>query len=129
MTDPIADMIVALKNAGDAGRENVAIPYSKMKESIARVLQKEGFIKDFKKVMRKEKPVLEVELHLEGRKPKIRGVKRISKTSKRIYKKSSEVRPVKSGYGVLVMTTPAGVMSGREARRAKVGGEALFSIW
>lgn len=122
-------MIAALKNAGDARLETVKLPHSKMKESIAKVLAKEGFIKGYKKSEKQGKPVLEIELLSEGQNPKIRGFKRISKASKRIYKKSSEIRPVKSGYGLVIMTTPSGVMSGLEAKKSKVGGEPLFSIW
>jgi small subunit ribosomal protein S8 len=133
--DPIANMIISIKNAGDAGRDSLAVPYSKIKEAIATVLKSEGFIKDFSietrralgnKVGRKE---LNISLFINKRTPKIRGVKRLSKNSKRIYKKSSEIRPVKNGYGLLVMTTPEGVMSGRDAKRASLGGEVLFSIW
>lgn len=127
--DPIANMITAIKNAGSAGRENVSVPYSKLKHDIAGVLKKEGFIKNFERKTLKNKPVLALELFLEDRMPKIRGVKRISKPSKRIYKKFSEIRPVKSGYGALVISTPLGVMSGKEAKSEKVGGEALFTIW
>ena len=127
--DPIADMIVALKNAGDAGRDSVSVPYSKLKENIANVLKKEGFVKSSEKKSLKGKPVLALDLYLENRVPKIQGIKRISKLSKRIYKKSSEIRGVKSGYGLLILSTPSGVMTGREAKKIGVGGEALFTIW
>ena len=122
-------MIIALKNAGDAGRDSLMIPYSKMKESIAKVLKAEGFIKSFEIVTKKDRRFLSVSLILDKRTPKIRGVKRVSKTLKRVYKKVSDIRPVKQGYGVLILTTPEGVMSGKEARKAGVGGEVLFSIW
>jgi len=136
--DTISNMIIQIKNAGDAGHDRVSVPYSKLKNSIALVLKKEHFIKDFEV---KEKParpngrsgggkkVLAINLFMENRIPKIKGVKRISKPSKRIYKKFSEIRPVKNGYGALILSTSQGIMSGRDARRAKLGGEALFSIW
>lgn len=127
--DTIADMIVAIKNAGNAGKESLKLPHSKMKESIARVLKTEGFLKNVEVDLQKGRKVLVVSLFSDKRSPKIKGVKRISKTSKRIYKKSSELKPVKSGYGLLVVTTPQGIMSGKEARKAKIGGEVLFSIW
>lgn len=127
--DTISNMIIAIKNAGFAHHESVSIPYSKLKHSIADVLKKEGFIKNAEEKSEKGKKVLSIELFVENRVPKIKGVKRISKPSKRIYKKSSEIRLVKSGYGALILSTPAGVMSGRDARRAKLGGEALFTIW
>ncbi|MES2214012.1 MAG: 30S ribosomal protein S8 [Patescibacteria group bacterium] len=127
--DPIANMIVQLSNAGNAGRDTAVVPFSKVKENIAAVLKSEGFVKSVEKKMVNERPVLEIGLILENRIPKIKGVKRLSKTSKRVYKKSTEIRPVKSGYGALVLSTPKGIMSGREAKKNKLGGEVLFSIW
>jgi small subunit ribosomal protein S8 len=127
--DPISNMIISIKNAGNAGRENLSIPYSKIKESIAEVLKKEGYVKDVKAETKGGKKVLSISIFIDKQTPKIRGVKRISKTSKRIYKKASEIRPVKNGYGLLILTTPQGVMTGRDARAQKIGGEALFTIW
>lgn len=127
--DPIANMITQLKNAGSAGRESVVVPFSQIKENIAKVLMSEGFVKSVEKKEVKGRPVLLIGVFLENRIPKIKGVQRLSKTSKRVYKKSSEIRPVKNGYGALVLSTPKGVMSGREAKKQKLGGEVLFSIW
>jgi small subunit ribosomal protein S8 len=127
--DPIANMIVQIKNAGAAGRESVLLPYSKVKENIAKVLVKEGFLKGVEKKSHKGHPALSLDLIVDNRNPKVTGVKRISKNSKRIYKKSSEIRPIKNGYGLLILSTPKGIMSGRDARKEKLGGEVLFSIW
>jgi small subunit ribosomal protein S8 len=127
--DPIADMITHIKNAGNAGRENVVVSYSNMKADIAKVLKEGGFIKNFEKKSKGSRHHLSLDLFVENRVPKIKGVKRISKTSKRIYKKHSEIRAVKNGYGMLVLSTPKGVMAGHEARKQKFGGEVLFSIW
>lgn len=127
--DQIANLITTLKNAGAAGHDNVVTSYSKLKHSIVEVLKKEGFVKDVETKMEKGKKVLSISLILENRIPKISGVKRISKPSKRVYRKASEIKSVKNGYGALIVSTSAGVMSGNEARKAKLGGEALFSIW
>ena len=127
--DTISNMIIKIKNAGSAGHDSVSIPYSKLKASIAEVLKKEHFIKDLDTKSEKGRKVLALNLFIDNRVPKIKGVKRISKPSKRIYKKFSEIRLVKNGYGALILSTSQGVMSGREARRAKLGGEALFQIW
>ncbi|MEK7176100.1 MAG: 30S ribosomal protein S8 [Patescibacteria group bacterium] len=127
--DNISNMIIAIKNAGFAGHESVNVPYSKLKNSIALVLKKEGFLKSSEIRAEKGKKVLAISLFSENRIPKIKGIERISKPSKRIYKKASEMRPVKSGYGALIVSTSAGIMSGKEARKSKLGGEALFSIW
>src|SRR3990167_3210150 len=127
--DTISNMIIQIKNAGSAGHNSVLIPYSKLKHSIAEVLKKEGFTKGVETETKKGRKMLAVELFMENRVPKIKGVERISKPSKRIYKKSSDIRAVKSGYGALILSTSQGVMSGQDAKRAKLGGEALFSIW
>ena len=127
--DQISNFIIKLKNAGNAGQESVVVPASKLKLSIVEVLKKEGFVKDFTEKSEKGRPVILISLFSENRIPKIKGVKRISKPSKRVYKKSTELRSVKNGYGALILSTSAGVMTGREAKAAKLGGEALFKIW
>ena len=127
--DTISNMIIQIKNAGSAGHDHVLIPYSKLKHSIAEVLKKEGFIKGVETETKKGRKMLAVGLFMENRVPRIKGVARISKPSKRIYKKSSDIRAVKSGYGALILSTSQGVMSGREAKKASLGGEVLFSIW
>lgn len=122
-------MIIQVKNAGLAGFDSVSVPYSKLNHSIAEVLKKEKFVRDVESGTKKGKKVLNISLFVENRVPKIQGVARISKPSKRVYKKFSEIRSVKNGYGALIISTSAGVMSGHEAKKAKLGGEALFSIW
>jgi small subunit ribosomal protein S8 len=127
--DPIADMLTHIKNAGHAGRQNVVVNYSKLKHDIAQVLADEGFVKSVEKKSKAGKPALSIDLILDNRVPKVKGVRRHSKPSKRIYKKATEIRSVRQGYGLLVLSTPKGVMSGYKARKEGVGGEALFSIW
>lgn len=127
--DQIANFINQLKNAGNAGHEEVVVSYSKLRHSIAEVLKAEGFIKDVEQKSVKGKPALSISLLIENRIPRIKGVERISKPSKRIYKKANEMRAVKSGYGALIVSTSQGVMSGSKAKKASLGGEALFSIW
>jgi len=127
--DPLADMITSIKNAGNAGKDELLVPYSKVKESVVKVLEKEGYVKSVSKIAKGGRNYLAIGLIMENRVPRIRDVKRISKPSKRVYKKYSEIRPVKNGYGLLVISTPEGVMTGRDARKAGVGGEVLFTIW
>lgn len=127
--DTISNMIIQIKNAGNVGHDRVVLPYSKLKEAIALVLKKENFVKHVDTETKKGKKMLAIELFIENRVPKIKGVERISKPSRRIYKKSSDIRAVKNGYGALILSTSQGIMSGREAKRASLGGEALFSIW
>lgn len=129
MHDPIADMIVRLKNASDSKKESVVFPHSKLKLAILDVLMKEGFIKSFGKKGKKVAKFIEVGLLYDADGPKITGVERISKTSKRVYSKSKEIRKVKNGLGALILSTPKGIMTDKAAREAHVGGESLFKIW
>lgn len=125
MTDPISDMLVRLQNASRVGHTSVTLPFSAMKQSIAKVLQSEGYITDAKK---KDNTLTMGLIYKSGR-PAINGVKRISKPSRRMYLGVRDVRPVKRGVGLLVLSTPAGIITGKEARAKRVGGEALFEIW
>lgn len=128
--DPIADMIIQIKNASLSGKESVVFSYSKFKLAILDVLLKEGFIKSFGKKGKKVVKFIEVcLLNTADGSPKITGVERVSKTSKRIYQKAKDIRSVKNGFGILVLSTPKGIMSDKMARVEKVGGEALFKIW
>ncbi len=130
MTDPIAAMITQIHNAGAVRKETAVLPYSKLKMSILDVLAKAGFIKSVSKKGKKVIKFIEVTLLYEADgSPKIRGVKRLSKSSKRVYLKSQDIRPVKNGYGIMVISTPKGVMSDEMARKEKVGGEALCTLW
>lgn len=129
VNDPVADFINRIKTAQLVGLSNVSIPFSKMKFEIASLLFKEGYVGEVKKHGKKAKRFIEVTLKYENGKPEVRGVKRLSKPSRRVYVKSTEIRPVKYGHGLLVVSTPKGLLTGRDARKEKVGGEALFSIW
>ena len=122
-------MLIHMKNAGHAGRHNVVVGYSKLKHDIAEVLKEEGFVKSVEKKSKGAKHSLSIDLFVEERTPKVKGVKILSKSSKRIYKKAADIHAVRQGYGLLVLSTPQGVMAGHKAKKAGVGGEALFSIW
>ncbi len=129
MNDPIADMIIRIKNASDSKKESVTLPYSKLKLAILDVLLKEGFIKSFGKKGKKVAKFIEVGLVYSDGMPKIHGVDRVSKTSKRVYQKAKDIRPVKSGFGALIISTPQGIITDKIARAEHVGGEVLFKIW
>ncbi|HMO79033.1 MAG TPA: 30S ribosomal protein S8 [Candidatus Paceibacterota bacterium] len=126
--DSISNLINGLKIASIAKKDSVSISSSKMIENVLNTLKKSGFISDFKVSGEKKKTVKIDLLYVDGE-PKIKGVKRVSKYSKRIYKKTKELRPVKSNYGVSIMTTQKGIMTGAEAKKANIGGEILFEIW
>lgn len=129
MTDPIADFLVRLKNGSDVRREAISLPYSKLKNAIGETLLKTGFVRSVSKRAKKTGAALEVGLLYEGGRPKIKGVERISKPSKRVYLGVKDIRKVKEGFGALVLSTPKGILTGKEARKEMVGGEALFKIW
>ena len=127
--DSISNMIIMLKNASLAGKESVFLPYSKMKNAIAGCLKKEGYVSNISKKVRKDQPVLEIELIYVDKKPKIMEVERISKQSRRVYFRMKDIHRVRNGAGLLVLSTPKGILSGKEARKEQVGGEALFRMW
>ncbi len=128
--DQIADMITRIKNAQDVKKESVIFPYSKIKFEIATLLEKEGFLKSVSKKGKKITKFIEAELVYEADgSPKVQGVARVSKLSKRVYQKAKDLRSVKYGTGLMILTTPKGIMTNRDAKKEKVGGELLFKIW
>ena len=125
VNDPIADLLVRLQNASRVGHDTVTLPYSQIKHSIAKILAKEGYVSS----VEKKGFEMVVTLRYEAGRPAILGMKRISKPSRRMYLGVRDVKPVKRGHGLLVLSTPKGVITGKEAQVARVGGEALFEIW
>ena len=126
--DPIANMLVAIKNAGSVKKASITLPHSKMKEAIASLLKEEGYIKTYK-VDGDVKKSLEIVLEYKGNAPRVTDVKRISKSSKRVYTGVKDIAPVKYGHGLCVLSTPKGIMTDKLARKEMVGGEVLFTIW
>ena len=129
VNDPVADFVVQIKNAGAVGKSFVEVPYSKMKEAIAQVLVNTGYLKSFEVKGEGITRVVHAELSLKGGKSAIRGFRRISKPSRRLYTRVNELGAVKGGLGIAVLTTPKGVMDAKAAKEAHVGGEILFEIW
>ncbi len=133
VNDPIADMLTRIRNAIMAQHREVAVPYSKMKEEIARILKEEGYILDYK--MGEEQPFTWIHVQLKyvgrrrDRRPVISGLERVSKPGRRIYSGYQDIPWVLSGMGIAIMTTPKGVMTGEQARRERVGGEVLCYVW
>jgi small subunit ribosomal protein S8 len=128
MTDPIADMLTRIRNGLAAGKKSVAIPHSKMKESIAQVLKSEGYIADFNQSSAEGKAVLNVELKYFQGKPVIDKVSRISRPGLRIYKSKDELPKVMGGLGIAIISTSKGVMTDRAARKEGHGGEVLCYV-
>jgi small subunit ribosomal protein S8 len=127
--DKISNLIIGLKNAYIAKHAIFETPYTKMNESILSVLKKEGYITDFEDKGKGIDKTLSVELRYEKGTPALTDVSRVSKQSKRVYLGYRDVVPVKQGYGSAIVSTPQGVMSTKEAKSKKLGGEELFRIW
>jgi small subunit ribosomal protein S8 len=127
--DSISNMIISIKNAGLVNKPSVFIPYSKVKNAIALCLMKEGYVSSVSKKVRDGKPVIEIGLIYVNNKPKIQEVDRMSKQSRRVYLGMKDIHSVRNGSGLLVLSTPKGILSGKEARKEQVGGEALFKLW
>ena len=130
MSDPIADMLTRIRNAGKAKFNRVDIPGSRLKTEIAKVLMAEGFIRNYKFIKDKKQGILRVYLKYDDRQTSaIFGLERISKPSRRVYVKGKDVKPVLNGMGVAILSTSKGIMTDKKARTEKVGGEILCNIW
>jgi small subunit ribosomal protein S8 len=135
MTDPIADMLTRIRNATMASQQAVAMPSSKLKVAIAKILKEEGFVNSYE-VVDGETPahkVLRIRLKYVGerreRKPVITGIVRVSRPGRRVYTGKQEIPWVLSGMGVAILSTPKGVMTGQRARQLGVGGEVICKVW
>ena len=130
ITDPIGDLIIRLTNAGAVKKESVSIPFSMFKLAIAEKLKETGWVKQVEKKGKKVKKTLDITLkYTETGSPVIQGAKRVSKPGRRLYRSVSEIIPIHYGHGALILSTPKGVMTDKEAKKERVGGEALFEIW
>lgn len=118
-----------IKNASRAEHEVVVVPYSKIKHAIADCLQKEGYLSSVSKKTKKGFPTLELGLVYVDGEPKVTGVERVSKSSRRIYKGVKEIKPSKMNRGLTVLTTPKGILTDKQAKKEMVGGEVLFKLW
>jgi small subunit ribosomal protein S8 len=129
MTDPVADMLTRIRNACGAGLRRVDIPLSSFKTEIARILKDNHYIQDFKVIDDGRHGRLRIYLRYHGDAPVIREVKRVSRPGLRRYVRVREIPRVKNGLGMAILSTPRGIMSDRDARRARVGGEVLAEVW
>jgi small subunit ribosomal protein S8 len=129
MQDPLSDMLTRIRNAGMASLIEVKMPSSIMKKAVADVLKEEGFIKGYNESGNGVIKELVVELKYYRKKPVIEGIRRISKPSCRIYCGSTQVPKVKNGLGIVVLSTPKGVISGKKAAEMNVGGEIICYVW
>jgi small subunit ribosomal protein S8 len=128
MNDPISDMLTRIRNANRALLPSVELPHSKMKESIAGILKKEGYITDFA-VEGKLPKSLKVKLKYQGKKSVIEGLRRVSSPGLRRYVGATEIPRVRGGLGVAVVSTSEGLMTGNQARKKNIGGELVCYVW
>ncbi|MDO8513338.1 MAG: 30S ribosomal protein S8 [bacterium] len=129
ITDPIGDMLTRIRNAILNHSETVEIPASKLREAVLGILKKEGYIADFKTKDKKEFPKITVELLYKNGQPALQRLERVSRPGLRIYTPSSRIPRILSGYGLVILSTPQGIMSGRDARKKGVGGEIICKAW
>ena len=132
MTDPIADMLTRLRNANTAFHDEVVMPSSKLKEALARILEREGYITGFavEDDASRPRPQLRIALkYTPDRRRTISGVRRVSKPGLRVYSKADSVPRVLGGMGIAILSTNQGLMTDREARERRVGGEVLCQVW
>ncbi len=128
-TDPIADFLTRLRNAGVAKKTEVTAPYSKMKAEIARILKQEGYITNYEVDTTGKFPTIKIATKNHNRTSAITGLKRVSKPGLRRYVGATEIPRVLGGMGISILSTPRGLMSGRQAKRENVGGELLAFVW
>jgi small subunit ribosomal protein S8 len=129
MTDPIADMLTRIRNASGAKHKRVDMPVSKLKTEIARILKENHFIHDFKILDDGRHGVLRIYLKYYEDKPVIRSLRRVSRPGRRIYKGAGEMPRIRNGLGLAIVSTSKGMMSDRQARSHKVGGEVMALVW
>jgi small subunit ribosomal protein S8 len=128
-TDPISDFLTRIRNAQAARLETVVVPASRIKLAMARILEREGYVQTVREVSEGAKRSIAITLKYVGQTPFIRSLKRISTPGRRVYRRSVELTQVLSGQGMAIVSTSAGLMTNREARKRKLGGELLCEIY
>ncbi|MBU1326897.1 30S ribosomal protein S8 [Patescibacteria group bacterium] len=129
MHDSIGDMIIQIKNAACAGKEIVELPHSNMKAAVARIFQQEQYLDSVEKIGSKPKELLRLKLSYEGKVPVLTNVKRVSKPGLRCYVTKYKIPTVMGGTGISIVSTPQGIMTGKEAWKRGIGGELLCTVW
>lgn len=128
--DPIADMLTRIRNAKAVGHMTVSFPYSKMKAAIMEILKGENFIDSYERKGKNVRKSIVVQLKYgKDGSSAIDNLERVSKPGKRIYKKASELYPVRQGFGIMIVSTPEGLLTGKDARKKKLGGEVICKVW
>ncbi|MBU4204852.1 30S ribosomal protein S8 [Patescibacteria group bacterium] len=129
MSDPITDMLNQIRNAQAVAKTEVFIPFSRLKQEIAKILVEEGFLGDIKKTPKKDDRILKIALKYNQDAPAISSLKRISKPGNKVYIQTSDIRAVRGGRGITIISTSKGLMTNKKARKERLGGEVICEVW
>ena len=129
VTDPISDMLTSIRNAYMVNKSRLSVATSTLKVDIISILKKEGFIQDYKVVANNSHRIIEIDLRYDRNEPMVRGLERVSKPSLRVYVPASKIPRVKRGAGIAILSTSEGMMTDKECRRKKIGGEVICYAW
>ena len=129
LVDPIADTLTRIRNAQAVEKPEVEVPFSKMRYKLVKILEKENFVKEIKKSGRGVKKNIVIILKYEKDAPGILGSRRVSKSGQRIYKTAKEIKPIRGGFGISIISTNKGLMADKEARKKNLGGEVICRVW
>jgi len=129
LVDPIADMLTRIRNAQAVKKPEVEIPFSKMRYELAKILEKENFVKEIKKSGRGVKKNIIIILKYEKDALGILGSKRVSRSGQRIYKSVKEIKPIRGGFGISIISTNKGLMTNKDAKKKNIGGEVICRVW
>lgn len=129
MDDPIGDLLIRIKNGYQARKKVITMPFSKMKEEIGQLLVKEKYLEKCSVRNEGKLKFLDLNLKYEGKTPALTGVKRISKPAVRVYRGVAEIPKFRSGYGITIISTSKGIMTGKEAKKNRLGGEIICQVW
>ncbi|MDO9465400.1 MAG: 30S ribosomal protein S8 [bacterium] len=129
VTDPISDMLTSIRNAYMANKSHLSVSASTLKADIIEILKKEGFVQDYKVEANNSHKIIEIDLRYDKKEPMVRGLERVSKPGLRIYVPASKIPRVKRGSGIAILSTSEGIMTDKECRRKKIGGEVICYAW
>ncbi|MFH1905212.1 MAG: 30S ribosomal protein S8 [bacterium] len=129
VTDPVSDMLTSIRNAYMVNKSHLSVPASILKVDVVSILKKEGFIQDYKVEANNSHRIIEIDLRYDRNEPMVRGLERVSKPGLRIYVPASKIPRVKRGAGIAILSTSEGVMTDKECRRKKIGGEVICYAW
>jgi len=127
--DPITDMLNQIRNGQAVAKTEVSVPFSELKQEIAKILVEEGFLASIKKALKKDDRILKIALKYNQNSPAILGLNRISKPGQRIYVKASEIKPVKGSRGITIISSSKGLMTNKKAKKMRLGGEVICEVW